>query len=472
MKNRFNMQQGRAEVLLILLSFLLLSAADAFASGPYSFADLAEKQALTVVNVSTTQTVKASLMPEFPFHDQEIPEFFKRFFGVPHHPQMQQQERKMTSLGSGVIISKDGYILTNNHVIDEADEIRVRFASQEEFDAKIIGRDPKTDLALIKIETDQDLKYVTFGDSDTLRVGDWVIAIGNPFGLEQTVTAGIVSAKGRRIGGMVYENFIQTDASINQGNSGGPLFDVHGKMVGINTAIFSRSGGNVGIGFAIPVNMAKNVVKQLKEDGKVTRGWLGVMIQKVNQDLADQFHMERPIGALVGEVAPDSPADKAGIKSGDIIVEYGGREISQMNMLPALVAQTAVGEKVQVIFFRDGKKKKVMVKIGKLKEDEFLETGAESESRLGITVQDLTPDLAKSLEIEDVSGVLVTEVTMDSPASRAGLRRGDLILEINKNKVDDVREFTEILKKTKKEGRLLCLVKRGNHARYVVLKTE
>ena len=472
MKNRLNMQQGRAGVLLILLSILLLSAADAFASGPYSFADLAEKQALTVVNVSTTQTVKASLMPEFPFQDKEIPEFFKRFFGVPHHPQMRQQKRKVTSLGSGVIISKDGYILTNNHVINEAEEIRVRFASQEEFDAKIIGRDSKTDLALIKIETDQDLKYVTFGDSDTLRVGDWVIAIGNPFGLEQTVTAGIVSAKGRRIGGMAYENFIQTDASINQGNSGGPLFDVHGKMVGINTAIFSRSGGNVGIGFAIPVNMAKNVVKQLKEDGKVTRGWLGVMIQKVNQDLADQFHMERPIGALVGEVAPDGPADKAGIKSGDIIVEYGDREISQMNMLPALVAQTAVGEKVQVTFFRDGKKKTLTVIIAKLKEDEFLEAGTESESRLGITVQDLTPDLAKSLEIEEVSGILVTEVSMDSPASRAGLRRGDLILEINRNKVDDVRGFVEILKKTKKEGRLLCLVKRGNHARYAVLKTE
>ena len=218
--------------------------------------------------------------------------------------------------------------------------------------------------------------------------------------------------------------------------------------------------------------MAKNVVKQLKEDGKVTRGWLGVMIQKVNQDLADQFHMERPIGALVGEVAPDGPADKAGIKSGDIIVEYGDREISQMNMLPALVAQTAVGKKVAVTFFRDGKKQTLTVEIGKLKEDEFLEDGAESESRLGITVQDLTPDLAKSLEIEEASGILVTEVAMDSPASRAGLRRGDLILEINRNKVDNVKGFSEILKKTKKEGRLLCLVKRGNHARYVVLKTE
>lgn len=478
MNKTFDNYRNKIFLLLILFAFFA-SGTTVFAARPDSFADLAEELSPTVVNISTTQTVKTKLIPEFPFHDKEIPEMFKRFFGIPHHPHIPKQQqkqkpkkRKATSLGSGTIISRDGYILTNNHVIDDAEEIRVRFANHEELKAKIIGRDAKTDLALIKIETNHDLDYVTFGDSESLRVGEWVIAIGNPFGLEQTVTAGIVSAKGRRIGGTAYENFIQTDASINPGNSGGPLFDTNGKMVGVNTAIFSRSGGNIGIGFAIPVNMAKNVVKQLKEHGKVTRGWLGVMIQNVNQELANQFEMERPIGALVGDVSPDSPADKAGIQSGDIIIAYNGKVIDQMNQLPSLVAQTAVEDKVKVTLFRDGKKKKITVTIGKLKEDDMSTVGSEIASRLGMTVQELTPELAKSLEMEEESGLLISAVESDSPAARSGLRRGDLIMEINRTKIDSQETYDSIMKKEKDQSRLLLLVKRKNHARYVVIKIK
>ncbi len=464
---------GKANKLFIFFPVLIFlwGATTSFAARPDSFADLAEKLSPAVVNISTTQTVKTSMMSQLPFNDKELPDMFRRFFNMPRHPQIPQRKRQVTSLGSGVIISSDGYIITNNHVVEEAETINVRFANHEEEEAEIIGRDPKTDLALIKIEVDHELEFVQFGDSDSLRVGDWVIAIGNPFGLEQTVTAGIVSAKGRRIGGTVYENFIQTDASINPGNSGGPLFDIKGKMVGVNTAIFSRSGGNIGIGFAIPVNMAKNVVKQLKEEGKVTRGWLGVMIQKVDQELADQFKMDHPVGALVGDVVPESPADKAGIKAGDIIIEYEGREITEMNMLPNLVAQTPVGEKVEVILIRDGKRKRIKVKIAKLKEDELALAGNEIESSLGMTVQVLTPELAKSLEIEETQGLIIAGVTSGSPAAAAGLRRGDIILEINRQPIDSLGSYAAILKKNK-DRRILFLIKRNAHTRFVVVKPD
>jgi serine protease Do len=470
MKNNLSPQVIKTCIFFSLL-ILLLGTTTSFASRPDSFADLAEELSPMVVNISTTQTVKTKIMPQFPFNNKELPDMFRRFFNMPHHPQMRQRKQRINSLGSGVIISKDGYIITNNHVVAEAEKINIRFANHEEVEAKIIGRDPKTDLALLKIEIDHDLEYVQFGDSDSLRVGDWVIAIGNPFGLEQTVTAGIVSAKGRRIGGTVYENFIQTDASINPGNSGGPLFDINGKMVGVNTAIFSRSGGNIGIGFAIPVNMAKNVVKQLKEDGKVTRGWLGVMIQKVDQELADEFSMEHPIGALVGEVAADSPAEKAGIKPGDIIVEYEGREITEMNMLPNLVAQTAVGEKVEIVLIRDGKRKEIKVKIAKLKEDELAWAGDEIESKLGMTVQELTPELAKSLDIEDTDGLIIAGINPGSPAASAGLRRGDIVLEINRQPIDDLTSYAKIIKQNKGK-RILFLIKRNDHTRFVVVKPD
>jgi len=458
--------------LLVCAAFLLLTL-PALAGGPYSFAPLVEKYGDTVVNIYTTQTVKEPPIPYFPFQEhQGVPEFFKKFFeqqGQGYHGQVIPQKR--TSLGSGVIISADGYIITNNHVIDEADEINVRFANHEEYVAKIIGRDAKTDVALIKIDAKETLPYASFGDSEKLRVGDWIIAIGNPFGFEQTVTAGIVSGKGRTLGSGNYENFIQTDASINPGNSGGPLFNMDGQMVGINTAIYSRSGGNIGIGFAIPVNMAKNVIEQLKTTGKVTRGWLGVMIQNVSQDLAKQFGLDRPIGALIGEVSPGSPAEKAGILPGDIIVEYKGKEITQMNMLPTLVAQTPVGETVNVALFRNGKKKNVSVTVAKLEEDEApAEMG--QESVLGLTVQQLTPELAQSLKIKDKEGIIVANVEPGSAAEDAGLRPGDLILEVNRQEVRNMEEYTKAIANLDKKESILLLVKRNTHTRFVVLEAK
>jgi len=464
---------------LSILSFVTVSPMPAAAANaPDSFADLAEKLSPTVVNIYTTQVVKAPQYPNNFFHNPEdMPEFFKHFFDLPEgqqQQQMPQREEKRTSLGSGVIITKDGYIITNNHVVENADSINVRLTDYEEYDAKIIGRDPKTDIALIKIDPKEDLPFVEFGDSNKLRVGDWVMAIGNPFGFSQTVTAGIVSGKGRSLGSGPYENFIQTDASINPGNSGGPLFDMDGKMVGINTAIYSRSGGNIGIGFAIPVNMAKFVIEQLKTSGKVTRGWLGVMIQHVTPELADQFKLDRPIGALVGEVTPDSPAAKAGIKQGDIIIAYNGREVTQMSLLPAMVAQTPVGSKADVTLYRDGKKKNITVTIAKLEEDEtvFSGTPAEPQKNLGMTVQEITPEIAKSMGLEDTSGVLVANVEPDSPAYEAGVRRGDVIIEVSQKPITNLESYKKARKETDGSDSILLLIKRENRTRYVAVKKK
>lgn len=444
---------------------------------PETFADLAEKLGPSVVNVYTTQVVKTPTTPhDYFFNDPEVPEMFKRFFGLPspYGAPGEQREMKRTSLGSGIIASEDGYIITNNHVVENADAINIKLSSSEEYEAEIIGRDPKTDLALIKIKADRKLPAVTFGDSDKLRVGDWVLAIGNPFGFEQTVTAGIVSGKGRSLGNGPYENFIQTDASINPGNSGGPLFNVEGDMVGINTAIYSRSGGNIGIGFAIPVSMAKNIIDQLKEHGTVTRGWLGVMIQQVTPELAQQFKLEKPIGALIGEVSPGSPADKAGIKAGDVILEYNGKEITQMSMLPAMVAQTPVGNKATVTLVRKGGKKNVTVEIAKLDEEQAAAggpTGRVNES-LGLALQTLTPDLAKSLGIEEKQGVIVTAVAPNSPAAEAGMRRGDLILEINQMAVKDLETYNKTLEKIEKGSIVSFFIKSKGHTRFVALRLE
>ncbi|MBU0728430.1 MAG: DegQ family serine endoprotease [Proteobacteria bacterium] len=471
-------------ILAFILPVTLHREALALTNPNSTFADLAEKLGPTVVNIYTTQVLsppKKQLQrhpQKQPFNNEEIPEFFKRFFEIPpqefgEHPH-QQQDKKTTSLGSGVINSADGYIITNNHVIENADKIKVRLTNLEEYEAEIVGRDPKTDIALIKITPEKALPFAIFGDSDSLRVGDWVMAIGNPFGFEHTVTAGIVSAKGRSIGGGPYENFIQTDASINLGNSGGPLFNMNGEMVGINTAIYSRSGGNIGLGFAIPVNMAKWVIKQLKEHKQVSRGWLGVMIQDVTTELAKQFGLTRPIGALVGEVSKDSPAEKAGILPGDVIIKYQDKEITHMTQLPAMVAQTTAGTHEKITIIRKGKEQVISVTIGKLEEEKinYGDAGEEPQQTAGLTVQELTPELAESLGIEEKKGLLVTDVEAGSPAAEAGMRRGDLILEVNQMPVGDLNAYNAILKNTKKSENILFLINRNNHTRFIVVKNE
>lgn len=463
---------------IVLTLILVISPNLAMAASlPGNIADLVDQMGPSVVNLYSTKIIKTSRgnVPQR-FHDnQEIPDLLKKFFDMPRPENQLERGHKSQSLGSGVIISADGYIVTNNHVVEGAEEIKVRCTNHEEYDAKIIGRDPKTDVALIKIEPNKGLTFVKFGDSDKIRVGEWVVAIGNPYGFENTVTAGIVSGKGRSFGSGPYENFIQTDASINMGNSGGPLFDLDGFVIGINSVIFSQNGGNIGLGFSIPINMVKNVVDQLKEHGTVTRGWLGVMIQHVTADLSEKFGLDRPYGALVGEVMAQSPADKAGIKQGDVIIEFMGREITNMTSLPSMVAQTEVGTEAELTIVRKGKKKKITVTIGKLDEeqaDDGTATGESISRELGIAVQELTPELAKTLGLDEQNGLIISDVESGSPAAAAGIRRGEIILEINQKPVRNLEELRSVLEKVKTDGNILLLTKKDNHTRFVVVKNR
>jgi serine protease Do len=336
----------------------------------------------------------------------------------------------------------------------------------------VIGRDPKTDIALIKIEA-SNLPVVPFGDSDKLEVGEPVMAIGNPFGLNQTVTTGIVSAKGRFIGEGPYDNFIQTDASINRGNSGGPLLNVNGEAVGINTAIFSPTGGSIGIGFAIPIDMAKEVLPQLKERGSVTRGWLGVSIQQITPELAKTFGLKQANGALVSDVMDASPAEKAGVKQGDVIVEFNGKKIKSSSELPHIVGGTSVGKEVIMKIMRDGEELALQVKVGELKDEQLAALAPSStKSKLGIDIQQLTPELSRKFGIKDDRGVVVTGVDPDSPGEAAGLQPGDLILEINRSKVATVSQARRALEKPRPDEPTVVLVKREGNTRYVVIRSE
>jgi serine protease Do len=455
--------------LLSVLLVALLTVVPVYAAPVPDFATLAEQLKPSVVNISTAKTLK----PRSPaYHGPQRPEqelfdeFFERFFR-----DLPQSPRKERSLGTGFIISDDGYILTNDHVVDGADEIKVKLSDGRVFTGTVRGLDPKLDLALIKIEAGKQLPVARLGDSDRLRIGEWVMAIGNPFGLEQTVTVGIVSAKGRVIGAGPYDDFIQTDASINPGNSGGPLFNVNGEVVGINTAIVA---GGQGIGFAIPVNMAKQVVTQLRESGKVTRGWLGVVVQPLSEELAQSFGLDRPRGSLVSEVVKASPAERAGIKRGDVILSFAGQAIDERNDLPKVVAATPVGKSVKVIVFRDGREHELKVEVGKLAEEggQLAEQGATG-GELGLAVADLTPELARRYELDPASrGIVITAIETGSSAASANLRPGDLVLEMDGRNVDSVKAFEAAVARIGKGKVLRLLIQRRNTLFYTTVRTE
>ncbi len=443
-------------------------AAKSLASPLPPLVEMAKKAKKSVVNISTTQKKRRRSQQRrpSPFGGEDpFEEFFRRFFPNPSPNQPR-------SLGSGFIISDDGYIVTNNHVIGEADKITVRLSDKEEYEAKIIGSDERTDLALIKIDPSTPLAAVPLGDSEALLVGDWVMAIGNPFGLEQTVTVGIVSAKGRVIGAGPYDDFIQTDATINPGNSGGPLLNLKGEVIGINSAIFSRGGGNIGIGFAIPIDQAKSIIAQLRESGKVTRGWLGVMIQPVTKELAESFGLKEPKGALVAEVTEDGPAKKAGLERGDVITSFNGATINDSRDLPAVVAQAPVGSEAAIKILRGGKEENISVKLGELPAQLASAAPAEaSQESWGMTVANITPEIARQFRLEnDKKGVIVTEVEPGSPAASAGIQPGDLIEEVNRKAVTSVDEFTKAVADLKEEETLLVLARRGTFTSFFALK--
>jgi serine protease Do len=432
-----------------------------------AMAEIADAVKPAVVNISTTKTEKLAESPLAPFFEDP---FFRRFFDERFsHPEV-PKERKTASLGSGVIVSNDGYILTNNHVVKDAEEIKVLLSDKREFKGTIIGTDPKTDIAVIKIDA-QDLSTITMGNSDALRVGEVVLAIGSPYGLDQTVTMGIVSAVGRaNVGIADYEDFIQTDAAINPGNSGGALVTAKGELVGINTAIFSRTGGYQGIGFAIPSNMAKAVMGSLIREGKVVRGWLGVTIQQITSELAQQFNLGEEYGALVGDVIELSPAEKAGIMRGDVIIEFDGKQVEDPFTLRNTVANTPPGTKVKVKVIREGKTKTVTVEIGELQADAKATQEIEFKNVMnGVNVQDLTPVIYRQMNIpEKVKGVIVTNISPSSPAF-GKLIAGDIIQEINRKALLNVLDYQTIVAKVKPDEDVLLLVFRRGTSVFVTI---
>ncbi len=455
-----------------------------------AFSQVAESAIDGVVYINTEKTIPSYWKDFGPFGFPY--DFFFRFFDDDNFPfpfpkrippqDKQRAPKKNVPIpygtGSGFLISEDGYIVTNNHVVEDVDKIKVKLRDGREFEAKKIGSDPETDVALIKIEA-SGLKNLRLGDSDKIKIGEWVIAIGNPFGLSHTVTAGIISAKGRsrlESGSIVdYQDFIQTDAAINPGNSGGPLLNLNGEVIGMNTAIYTRSGGYMGIGFAIPINMIKYLVSQIKEKGTVERGFLGVYIQDVSPDVANWLDLKDGKGALVAQVQKDSPAEKAGLKEGDVIVEFNGIPVEDAGSFRARVASTKPGTKVKLMVMRNGERKEIEVEIGKRPPEEGVKVEGDtvSSSNLGIMGQTLTPDLAKEFGYEGQKGVIVTDVEVGSPADRAGLRSGDLIIEVNRKPVTNVNEFNSAIKETPKDKRgVLLKVKRGDGSLYVVVPIE
>jgi serine protease Do len=482
-----------ARVLLGALAViaLLLPAAAKAGAPPGSFADLAERLLPAVVNISTTQTLKgnpgAPEMPQFP-PGSPLEEFFKEFMERQQGNRPDAPSRKATSLGSGFIIDAAGYIVTNNHVIADADEISVKLHDDTVFQATLVGRDPKVDLALLKIDPGKkQLVAVPFGNSDEARVGDWVLAIGNPFGFGGTVTAGIVSARARDINAGPYDDFLQTDAAINRGNSGGPMFNMKGEVIGVNSAIISPSGGSIGIGFAVPASLAMPVLDDLRKYGKVRRGWLGIRIQSLDQDMAENMGLPDQKGALVAKVDPNGPGQKAGLKDGDVVLKFDGKDITEMRRLPRYVASTPINKKVEVVIWRDGKRQTLSASVGEMPEDpaeqqtkgkpespkpQVGKDGVLSIPGAGLTVSSLTPQLRERFGVEDESkGIVVTEVKPDSPAAEKGMRPGDLIIEADHKPVRSPADLAKMIEDGRKAGAksLLLRVENPQQLRYIAL---
>ena len=468
----------RAFLLGLMAAALVLAQAIQAAARPESFAQLAEDISDSVVNITTTTVIPGSrgvnpIVPEgSPFED-----FFREF--QDRNPN-QDRPRRSSALGSGFVISEDGYIVTNNHVIESADEIVIEFFSGEELEATVVGTDPNTDIALLKVEADKPLPYVNFGDSDTARVGDWVMAMGNPLGQGFSVSAGIVSARNRALSGS-YDDYIQTDAAINRGNSGGPLFNMDGEVIGVNTAILSPNGGSIGIGFSMASNVVKRVVDQLREYGETRRGWLGVRIQDVTDDVAEAMGLEKTKGALVTDV-PDGPAKEAGILQGDVILNFDGAEVADTRGLVRQVGNTAVGKTVRVTVFRDGKTVTLKVTLGRREEAEAIPAAQPKEAApdepremLGMTLSPVTAKLAEELNLApDAQGLVVVDVDETSEAYEKGLRAGDVITEAGQQKVKVAEDLQQRVDEAREAGRksLLLLVRRSGEPRFVALSID
>ena len=463
---------------VIVAAALLGLATPVLARGvPDGFADLAERLMPAVVNISTSQTVDTNATPpgQPPFND-----FFEEFFRQRQDPQAPSR-RKVSSLGSGFVIDPEGIIITNNHVIEEADEIVVNFSDGSKYDATVIGRDPKTDIAVLKIKADKALPFVPMGNSSSARVGDWVIAIGNPFGLGGSLSAGGISAINRDINAGPYDSFIQTDAAINRGNSGGPLFNLDGEVIGVNSAIISPSGGSVGIGFSIPADLASSVIAQLRKFGETRRGWLGVRIQAVTDDLAESLGLDKPRGALVSEVSEDGPAKKGGIRVGDVIVRFNDTDVPQMRDLPRIVADTEINKKVKVEVIRSGKSKTLTIVTGRLEEPLAQKIDAEPEEQenksdnlrvQGLTLADIDDALRERFQLDPkVKGAVLLKVASDSNAAEKGLRPGDVISEVEQRETKGAAEVVKAINDAAGDGmkKALLLVTSRAGIRYVVI---
>jgi len=454
---------------VIIAVLLVMGSSESFSSmnatTPFgSFSHLVKIANPSVVNISTVKIIKEEREGQTPFGPNDpMRDFFERYFGgqIP-------KKYKQTNLGTGFIIDPKGFILTNNHVVEQTDEIRVRTADGKEFAAKIVGRDPMTDLALIRIKSDTPFIPLILGDSNRLEVGDWVVAIGNPFGLGNTVTAGIVSAKYRQIGAGAYDNFIQTDTPINLGNSGGPLLNTNGEVIGINTAIFSQSGGSVGIGFAIPINMVKDLLPQLKK-GKVIRGWIGVTIQRITPELKNKLNLPDEKGALVSDVDSKGPADESGIKRGDVIVSFDNKPIRESRELPYIVASTPLGKTVFVEVIRHREKMRTEVKVGEYKIEEEYQEESNAQTSFGMTLQEITPELAEQYELAETGGLIIVNVESNSPAAEADLRSGDIILEVDQIPVISITVFNRKIQQYKRGDTILFLINREGSTLFLTL---